>query len=88
MDLKDAATGHEAETKKIIINKEVKKRNTAMDFLQPGLFLGKAHLQSRYENNGSSLEVIHDTARKDLNVKNLNKQSDSGQVSDPGFYSN
>ena len=53
-----------------------------MDFLQPIHFIGKAHLQSRYGNNGSSLEVIHDTARKDLYVNNLNKQSDSG------FHSN
>ena len=53
-----------------------------MDFLQPMHFMGKSHLQSRYENNESSLEVIHDTARKDLYVNNLNKQSDSG------FHSN
>ena len=82
MNLKDAATGHETETKKIFKNTDLTKRKTAMDFLQPMHFLGKGHLQSRYENNESSLEVIHDTARKDLYVNNLNKQSDSG------FHSN
>ena len=32
MELKDAATGHDIETKKIKMNPEVKKRNTAMEF--------------------------------------------------------
>ena len=43
MELKDAATGHEVETK-IIKNPEVKKRNTAMEFRHPTHFLGKGHL--------------------------------------------
>ena len=81
MGTKDAATGHSDETEtKIMKHPEVKKRNTAIDVNQPTIVLDKNHLESRYDN-GSSLEVIHDTIKKDLIVNNLNKQSDSG------FYS-